>query len=177
LKFQIKKQDAEKKNQSPENKPYATTENVIALLNGFKYHYSIESSLTTRSTTQRGNNGTDIADLRIDVENIIFNETVHYITNVVLKQDGVNCLAKMETTPELITKAFALTFKAIDKAEIFTIIKEELLKDNRFKKDKKASEYFNNNVKVFVSWLDYKSTFFSVTQNIKNVLNKNRHFC
>ncbi len=136
----------------------------------------MESSFTNRSTTQRGTNGTDIADLRIDVENIIYNETVHYITHVLLKQDGVKCLAQLQTTPELITKGFKIIFKTVDKAAMFKIIKDDLLKDHRFKKDDKACEYFNNDVKVFVSWLDFRSTFFSITNHVQSILNKKRKF-
>jgi len=149
----------------------------VALLNHFQYHYSIESSLSSRSTSQRGLNGSEIGDLRMDVENLIFNECVKYITHIVLKQDGINQLFKMEATPNLITKGFHSIFKCMDRADLFKIIKDELLKDEkRFKKDEKACEYFNTNVKVFVGWLDYRSTFFSITSHVKNILNKKRQF-
>ena len=159
----------------PVNKLYEG-ENAVALLNRFQFFYSIESSLTNRSTTQRGVNGTDIADIRMDVENIIFTVCIKFITHIILKQDGVNCISRMENTPELITKAFHLTFKLLDKAVLFTEIKDELLRDIRFKKDEKACEYFNSNVKVFVNWLDYRSTFFSISTHIRNILNKKRNF-
>jgi len=148
----------------------------VALLNGFKYYYSIESSFTNRSITQRGTNGTDIADLRMDVENIIYNETVHMITYILLKQDGINCLAQLQTKPELISKGFHIIFNTLDKAIILKIIKDELLKDNRFKKDEKACKYFNNDVKVFVSWLDFRTTFFTVVNHVQNILNKKKKF-
>jgi len=134
--------------------------------------------LTNRSTTQRGNNGTEIADLRIDVENIIYNEVVHHLIHVVMRQDGIKALKKMEGDQHLITKAFQLTFNLLSKAELFKSIKDELLKDSRFKKDEKACRYFNNDVKVFVSWLNFRSTFACITTHVQNVLtNKQITIC
>jgi len=150
---------------------------VVILLNRFKYRYSIESSLTNRSTTQRGSNGTEIADLRIDVENIIYNETIHYLTHLLLSQDGINCLTNWISTPEKLKEAFTIAFKHTDKALIVTVIRDELRKDIRFKKDEKACQYLNNDVKVFVSWFDYRTTFFAVTKHVQNVLDKQRKFC
>ena len=130
--------------------------------------------MTNRSITQRGQNGTDVADLRIDVENHIFNLTVKYLIIFVMGQDGINSLYRMEKEQNLITKAFHLTFKMLDKAEIFKMIKDELLKDNQYKKDVKACKYFNNDVKEFVSWFDYRSTFYSLTSHITMVLRKRK---
>ena len=146
------------------------------LLNRYKYYYSLESSLTNRSTTQRGNNGTEIADLRIDVENIIYNETIHFITHLIMSQDGINCLSQLQLNPKKLNDAFAITFQLIDKAFIVKVIKDELTKDNRFKKDDKACLYLNNDFKDFVSWFDFRTTFFTVTKHVQNILNKKRNF-
>ncbi len=174
----MKKREVVERKQLPMNKDYGS-ENVVALLNRYEYHYSIESSLASRSTSQRGLNGSEIADLRMDVENLIFNECVKYVTHIVMKQDGINRLfeMEMEATPNSITKAFHSVFKFMDKADLFKHIKDELIKDeSRFKKDEKACEYFNTNVKVLVRWLDFRSTFFSITSHVRNILNKKRHF-
>jgi len=148
----------------------------VLLLNHYKYYYTIESSLTNRSTTQRGNNGTDIADLRFDVENIIYNETIYFITHLIMSQDGINCLSQLQSNPKKLNDAFIVTFKLIDKAFIVKVIKDELSKNIRFKKDDKACLYLNNDFKDFVSWFDFRTTFFTVTKHVQNILNKKRNF-
>ena len=150
-------------------------ENVLILLNHFKYFYSIESSFKQKNYS-KGTNGTDIADLRIDIENIIYNETIHMIIYILLKQYGINYLEQLQIKSELITKGFQIIFNTLDKAVIFKIIKDELLKNNQFKKDKKACKYLDNDIKVFVSWLDFRTIFFIVVNYVQNILIKKINF-
>jgi len=93
-----------------------------------------------------------------------------------MSQDGINCLSQLQSNPQRLNEAFAITFRLIDKAFIVKVIKDELTKDNRFKKDDKACLYLNNEFKDFVSWFDFRTTFFTVTQHVQNVLNKKRNF-
>jgi len=82
----------------------------------------------------------------------------------------------LQIKSELITKGFQIIFNTLDKAVIFKIIKDELLKNNQFKKDKKACKYLDNDIKLFVSWLDFRITFFIVVNYVQNILIKKINF-
>ncbi len=144
---------------------------LLELVNRYEYSYITESCLTSRTVSQRGCNATEIADTRFDVENIIYNETLRYVLCFVMKQENyLLYLAKLEKTPESINSGFTNVFRNMDRSEMFQQVKSVLIGENSLKKDHAVSNFAQNDKNYYFSWLNFKSTFFTITSHIRRVL-------
>ena len=157
--------------QPPVHRGYENFTGLLELFNRYEYYYVIESSFTGRSGSQRGINAQEISDTRMDVENIIYNETVRYVLwYLITREDYQTKLNNLEKSPKLMNEGFTTIFKLLNKDEMFNQIRSVLISQDVLNKDLRAQSFIQNNKESFVSWLFFKSTYFTITNHIRRVL-------
>jgi hypothetical protein len=133
----------------------------------------IESNYTARCTTKRGLKTTATADAALDLEAIVFNETVTYFVKCIRDKLPIVSSRINLFKPEFIEDIFSKVLESEDKVDLFNQVKEKVAIDMPSALKTNSEIFTEKGFKDFQDWLGYRSTYFTLAKHIGKVYGNN----
>jgi hypothetical protein len=145
----------------------------MRMFDKYMYFSVIESNYTSRCTTRRGSNATRLTDSTLDIETIVFNETVMALLKTI--RDRLPIIASNISIfqPSFISNIFPSILESLNKEELFKYIGEKIEKNASSLDVKARQTFFSKGWQDFSSWLGYRSTSFTLCKHVTKVYMQN----